>query len=521
MTLFFFSLSLAVMILLPLVLAVAWRRRFDTPWWLFCLGILTFGAAQAVHLPVNDLLGRWGVLPTDSVPTGMALVRAALLLGLSAGLFETVARAVGYVFLFRRGAGRQWADGVMVGLGHGGVEAMGFVAVLAASSFSSLWAIRGSDLSALPIPASQAALVAQQLQAMQRTPWLLLLPALERVIAIILHVVLSLLVWTAFQRRNAIYALLALLYHATFDAAAVYVTQSGGSSWAVWGTMLGLSLPGIFWVWRTWPRGVASPSRPSPRVEWTLFAAAVGKELREQWRTRRVLIVAAVFLFFGLGSPLIARFTPEILRSVAGAEQFADLIPQPTTADALGQYIKNLTQFGFIIALLLGMGAVAGEKERGIAPMILSKPLPRWAFVLSKFTAQALVYLAAFLLAGLATAYYTSLLFAPLAFGPFMLGNLLLLVWLLVFAAATLLGSTVANSTGAAAGLGLVLSVGLLVLGSLPIIGPLMPSGLVAWAAQLGLPGTITPNGGALVAGINLIILFLLFAVASFETQEL
>ena len=89
----------------------------------------------------------------------------------------------------------------------------------------------------------------------------------------------------------------------------------------------------------------------------------------QQWRTKRLLVVVAVFVLFGLMSPLIAKFTPELLRTIEGAEQFADLIPEPTSTDAITQYIKNLTQFGFILAVLLGMGAIAGEKEKGTAAM--------------------------------------------------------------------------------------------------------------------------------------------------------
>ena len=84
---------------------------------------------------------------------------------------------------------------------------------------------------------------------------------------------------------------------------------------------------------------------------------------------------------YAIRSYYVAKFTPQLLTSIEGAEQFADLIPEPTTADAMGQYIKNITQFGFILVIVLGMGAVAGEKEKGTAVMILSKPLARWSFV--------------------------------------------------------------------------------------------------------------------------------------------
>jgi len=154
--------------------------------------------------------------------------------------------------------------------------------------------------------------------------------------------------------------------------------------------------------------------------------------------------------------------------------------------------------------------------------MILSKPLPRWAFVLSKFVAQALVYLLAFTIAAVGAYYYTWILFEPLHLGAFLLGNLFLLIWLLTFAAVTLLASVVAKSTGAAAGLALLGAVSLLIGGSLPKIGALFPGGLVGWASTLGLDGVAAAaNGGALTASLMLILVALVTAVALFENQEL
>ncbi len=205
-----------------------------------------------------------------------------------------------------------------------------------------------------------------------------------------------------------------------------------------------------------------------------------------------------------------------------GAEQFAGLIPEPKTADAVVQYVKNLTQFGFIIAILLGMGAIAGERERGTAAMILSKPVPRWAFVAAKFTAQAAVYLIALLPAGLATWFYTGLLFEPgLEFGPFMLGNLLMWVWLLAFVAAVILGSAIGRTTVIGAGLGLLFSVVLLVGGAFPQAAALLPSGLVSWISQLGIPEPELVNGwGALAGSVVLILFCVVTAVGVVERQE-
>ena len=525
MIFFSYFLSISLMILLPVALAILLRRRFAVPWWLFCLGILTFVGSQLIHFPLNEWLADLGLIQQGQL-AGRPLLRTAVVLGLTAGLSEELARVGGYWFLFRRQQGDRWQDGVMAGLGHGGIEAMAFGAVLTAATMTSLWALRGTDLTTLDLPAEQVAAVRLQLETLTASSWAAFLPLLERAIALTAHVTFSLLVWFAFKRNNALYVLLAIVLHALFDAVAVYLVNTVDNFWLIETLLAAMALPGLLWVWTQRPRAEARQQQQSGSVvtlaaETALFAAAVGKELRQQWRAKRLLVVTAVFLLFGLVSPLTARFAPELLRMVEGAEQFADLIPTPTTADALGQYVKNITQFGFILAVLLGMGAVAAEKERGTAAMILSKPLPRWAFVLSKFVAQTLVYALAFAVAALSAYYYTLILFDPLALGEFLLGNLLLFLWLLAFAAVTLLGSTIAPTTSAAAGIALAGSVILLLAGTLPRIGALAPAGLISWASQLGLAAAAPANGGAVAATVVLIVICLVTTVALFEIQEL
>ena len=92
----------------------------------------------------------------------------------------------------------------------------------------------------------------------------------------------------------------------------------------------------------------------------TGFAPLLRKELLEQWRTTRLPVVATVFLLVGLSSPLLARFTPEIIKAVGG-DQFQIVLPTPTAADAYDQLAKNLGQFGALIAILLAMGSVATD----------------------------------------------------------------------------------------------------------------------------------------------------------------
>ncbi len=518
-----YAITVSLMIVVPLLLAIALRRRFRAPWLLWTAGALSFFLSQVYHLPLNNLLGDLGLIGPIA-PDAPGLLPTAVVLGLSAGLCEGLMRLVAFWWLNRRGLVDRWPAAVMVGLGHGGLEAM-ILGAVTALSVGGLLALRGTDLAALNLPAEQLAALQKQLAALAGSPLLALLPFVERLAALALHVAVSLLVWLAFRRRNALYAVAGILYHAALDGTIVYAGQFIQNPWLVEGLVLLLAVPGLLLILWSYRRLGAAEVRHEPplwRAEWAAYLTLVRKELLEQWRTRKAIVIFVVFLLFGLVSPLMARFVTEIIKSVPGAEQFAGLIPEPKAADAVGQYIENVTQFGFILTLLLAMGLIAGEKDRGTAAMTLSKPVPRWAFVLSKFDALALVFLPAVLLAGLGAGYYTNLLFDPgLALGPFLLGNVLLWLWLMAIAAAVLLGSALGRTTLIGAGLGLLFCIVLLVGGAFPQAAGLLPGGLVSWAAQLGVPDAPQVFSAGALAGTVVVILFcLITAIGAVERQE-
>ena len=244
------------------------------------------------------------------------------------------------------------------------------------------------------------------------------------------------------------------------------------------------------------------------------------KEVLEMARTSRLIILIAVVGFFGLSSPLLAKYTPEILGFIPGAEEFAYLIPPPTVLDSIGQYVKNLSQFGILLALLLAMGMVAQEKERGTAAMMLTKPLPRGSFLVSKFFALGMGFTAALAVAALGGYYYTLVLFEALDWGAWLALNGLLLIQILVYAALTLLFSTLVRSQAAAAGLSLAVLLVFSLLGSLPVVSRYLPGELINWGASLFTPTAISA-WPALWISLGIILGSLLLAWGSFRRQEL
>lgn len=517
---FFYIISISLSILVPVILGIFLRRRFRVSWLLFGVGTFTFIGSQIVHLPLNNLLTKIGVLPTTP-ESGWAIAQMAIILGLTAGICEELARFIGYTILKKA---RNAEDGIMLGLGHGGMEAMIIIGVLAAGAIAQLFALRGVDLSSLNISQEQVLFLQTQLDALNQPAVAGLLPLLERLVAMTMHLVLSLMVLYAFQQNKRIWVLWAILYHATVDAIAVVLSLNKVDVLLIELVFFISLLPGIFWAIKVFGKQLKANAQPKLPIEWRLFGVALRKELIQLWRSKMVLVILGVFALFGMASPLLAYFMPEIFSNIEGAEMFRDLIPEPTVADAMTQYLKNISQFGFLIAILVGMGSVASEKEKGITEMILHKPLPRWAFILSKFTAQTLVYVTAFFIAEILAYVYILVLFEPVSFGVFTIINFLLLMWLLCFTAITVLGSTVSRSIGAAAGISLAGSVVLMLSAQIPNYGNISPQALMGWAGILGSELSFnlqTSNFTALGAAFVLIIMALIWAVGLFEQQEL
>ena len=250
---------------------------------------------------------------------------------------------------------------------------------------------------------------------------------------------------------------------------------------------------------------------------WT----ALRKEMIEQWRTYRVLVVGAVLVLFGLTSPLLARYLPEFLAMMPGGEMFTGLIPPPSTPDAVGQYLNNLGQFGVLLAVLLAMGTVAVEKDRGTAAMMLVKPLGRGAFLGAKLLALGITFATAIAVAAMGAYYYTWILFEPLSVAGWLALNALLFIYLMVYVGITMLGSTLTRSQMAAAGIAVGTMILLSIVGIVPAVGRMMPSRLLTWGAQLALGIGGGSAWGALLVSLGIVAATFGASWWSFRTQEL
>jgi ABC-2 type transport system permease protein len=263
----------------------------------------------------------------------------------------------------------------------------------------------------------------------------------------------------------------------------------------------------------------------------TGFAVLLRKELVESWRTLRLPVISGLFLGLGILSPVTARYLREIVNALAPSG-IGIAIPPPVAADAVDQVVKNVGQFGALAAILLAMGTVATEKERGTAAFVLVKPATRTAFLAAKAVALGTVLGIATLLGVLVAWAYTSWLFETQPLAGWL--GLAAILWLssAVYASITFLGSVLARSSLPAAGVGFA---GLIILALASAVGPItryLPAGLLAEGRALVAASTVTNPGAAPAAGpadlpvtiacsIGLIAVCLAAAWASFRRQEL
>jgi ABC-2 type transport system permease protein len=252
-----------------------------------------------------------------------------------------------------------------------------------------------------------------------------------------------------------------------------------------------------------------------------MFRTLLAKEFLEQRRTSKLLIFLAVFFIVGCISPLLAKYTPDLLRSIPDIPpEFADLIPEPSLNDSIDQYAKNASQFGVLLVIVLTMNVIAQERERGTAAMLFSKPVKRSAVVLSKWLAGMTTVTISVILSSIACAVYTVILFGDLPLGKYLIFNLLLLLFLAVYLSLALLASALARSQAMAAAMAFGGLAVLLVLSSLPRINNYCPVGLLNWGSEI-LYGTNTTYWPALVISLIIVAGSVLTASLYLDRQEI
>ncbi len=253
------TLNGLLMVVTPFVVARLLRRYHLIPWRLWGIGAAAFVLSQFGHIPFNNWVGSWW---QPDITT--QLVPYALFLGLSAGVFEEVTRYL--VFRFWAKEARSWGEGLMVGAGHGGIEAI-ILGTLFFLQFANVVFYRAGllDNALATVPAEQITLLKSVAAAMLSSSWYdALLGGVERIFAICFHLSASLMVLRSLTHRQPLWLAAAILWHTLTNAGSLYLVQTV-SPYAAEGFLLFVALASLGFIFaiRT-PEPEPPPPEPPP-----------------------------------------------------------------------------------------------------------------------------------------------------------------------------------------------------------------------------------------------------------------
>ncbi len=253
----------------------------------------------------------------------------------------------------------------------------------------------------------------------------------------------------------------------------------------------------------------------------TGFVPFLRKEIQETLRTWRLWVLPGFLLFSAISSPVLTYLTPTLLdRLGAVQEGMVITLPEPTAMQSYVEYLGNLGQLTLLVLVIAYGGIVSGEIRGGTAALTLAKPLSRPAFVVGKWLSQAVVVGGGAALATLVCVALTHLLFGG---GPALQAAAAVALWVayaLMLLAVMVLLSVELRPPAAAAGAGVAVYAGLLVLAQFDLTSRLTPAGLPTAGTALvqGGPAQWT---GPLAATVVVTAACLMVAALRFRGREI
>jgi ABC-2 type transport system permease protein len=195
------------------------------------------------------------------------------------------------------------------------------------------------------------------------------------------------------------------------------------------------------------------------------------------WRTRRLIILAGVFVLLGLGSPVLTYYLPDIVKGSSG-DGVRIIVPKQTAVDGLVGFASNLDPLATLVVMVVAAATMCVDANPTLSAFYRTRGLklaPRYLTVTG-------ATLAALVLGTLCAWYETAVLLGALRAADVLGGLALQALWfLLLIATITAFASLirgVPGTVGASAGL-------LIVISAVPVLKSWLPTRLSTAVAAL------------------------------------
>lgn len=138
------------------------------------------------------------------------------------------------------------------------------------------------------------------------------------------------------------------------------------------------------------------------------FLCFLKKEITENIRNGRYILMIILAVLLGIMAPGIAKLTPTILEMAAKDETGIQLVSGDITAfDSWQQFYKNAPIL-LIMFIVMYAGTLVNEYQKGTLILVVTKGLKRWKVYVAKAISMLGIWTAGYWLSYGITYYYTS-----------------------------------------------------------------------------------------------------------------
>ncbi|QUL99406.1 MAG: ABC transporter permease [Candidatus Fermentithermobacillus carboniphilus] len=204
------------------------------------------------------------------------------------------------------------------------------------------------------------------------------------------------------------------------------------------------------------------------------------KDLKQVWRSFRLPAYYLVLLFLAVSDPLTAKYMGKILERFA--QGITIILPTTSPSQAMAQFLGDLVELGLVVVIAITMGSVAGERSSGVLGFLLTKPVTRKRYILSKYSILVAGVVAGVVLSSALAQSYIRTLIGPAPVAGAWLATASVAVYTVYILSATFSASMMTESSLAAGGTGLLVLFATGVTGTLlqsSWLGPYLPTALV------------------------------------------
>ena len=250
------------------------------------------------------------------------------------------------------------------------------------------------------------------------------------------------------------------------------------------------------------------------------------KELTENIRTKRILVLACVFIAFAITGALLARYMGEFFAMVMPsydetAQMLIEIMGNPRWEEAYVQLYSQLGQVGVLAVVFMYMGTVQREIRSGTASLMFSKGMGYTPFILAKFTMAGIITTVITVVSALITYVYTFVLFEEAGqIGNVIFGSLIFSAATLMMLAVVIMCSSFTKSSAVSGGLSFGAFFLLVVTTAIPRFGAYSPFSLFSFPVAISLGDVPQQLLVSILIAAALAVVSLLLAIRSVSKAE-